>query len=270
VLRNLRLPIPAGGGQGQTTTRQRNLIETTIIGGIRGYHPGDPIRRVHWPLSMKHNNLQIKEFDDERGGDIWLTLDLDPSVHVGAEQQSTLEYGIIWAASWAWHLLRQGKGVGVYARNPERVILHPRKGSAHLWDILRALAMMEARSPLPVDSLLQEVRPMLARAHSLIVITPSTNPDWPVQLLTPGLQAAVRGVVLIDAPSFVPEPDRVNPGAVDAMRAMLAGIGVPVYPVHFEAHLEAMPAAPGTGDWDLIATPWGKVVARSTPAEAQL
>ncbi len=281
VLPNLVVQVPTGGGHGTTTSRQRDLAETAAIGGIRDYRPGDPIRRVHWPLSMHHGSFQIKEFDEEKGSDVWLALDLDHAVHTGEGEESTLEYAIIWAASWAWHLLRQGKGVGLYAYGPERTLLSPRRGVAQLRNILRALAPLQTQMDWPLRGLLREIRPVLGRSQSLIVITPSTDPEWPIDLMRPGLRSAAKGVILLDAASFrvgsvssanveiASSPPAIDNPALVGIRASLASMGVPVCFVCRQASLEARPSTPGTGDWEFITTPWGRVVTRSSPAEAR-
>lgn len=289
VLYGLGVIAPSGGGHGATASRQRNLIETGIIGGVRGYHPGDPVRRIHWPLSARHHNLLVKDFDDEKGGDIWLALDLDAAVHTGQGQESTLEYAIIWAASWAWHLLKQGKGVGLYTSAPERIVIPPAGGTAQINRILRALAPLGAQAGIGLSALLREVRPFLAHGHSLVAITPSSAADWPVELAQPDLRAAVKGVVLLDAETFkqkipdiaqenlaeeVAEGDQPPVSASDGenlgwLRAMLARMGVPVYLVQHQKLLDARPSAPGSGDWGYIVTPWGRVVVRSAPAEVK-
>ena len=271
ILHDLSVPVPAGGGQGAAASRLRHLAETPALSSVRDYHPGDPIRRIHWPLSLRHQTLLIKEFDDEKGGDVWLALDLDPAVHAGQGPLSTAEYAIVWTASWAWHLLRQGKGVGLYTRGPEPIVVQPRTGTAHLWAILRALAPLDARAGLPLAGLLQEVRPLVARGHSLIIVTPSCSPDWPAALLMPRLRSAARGVVLLDADAF-----RQASGGADAasttsglagVRSLLAGLGLPVTLVRPGDGLGARPAAAGTGDFEYVTTPWGRVIVRAAPAE---
>lgn len=281
VIHDLAVLVPAGGGQGATASRHRKLVETPALGGVRDYHPGDPIRRIHWPLSVRHQALLIKEFDDEKGGDVWLALDLDPSVHAGQGQQSTLEYAIIWTASWAWHLLRQGKGVGLYTRGPQPIVIPPHRGTAHLWHILRALAPLEARADVPLEVLLDEVKPMLARGHSLIVVTPSVSPGWPIRLMMPGLRTATKGVVLLDPGSFretgvlsssadpVSALSGSGDGALAGTRSLLSSLGLPVTLVQPRADLSTKPVAPGTGDWDYLTTPWGKVIVRATPTEVK-
>ncbi len=268
VLRDLAVSAPSGGGQGMAASRQRSLMETAVIGGVRNYQPGDPVRRIHWPLSVRHRMYLVKEFDREMGGDIWIVVDLDASVHVGKGDESTLEYSVVWAASWAWHLLRQGKGVALYTHGPQRIIIPPTEGTEHLWNILRCLATVEVQTHAPLPILLQEVRPYVVQGDSLVVITPSIQPDWPVELTRPGLRAASKAVVLLDAASFVKGQPPAGP-ALTGIRTQLASLDVPVYLVQWQERLHARPAAPGGGDWEDIVTPWGRVVVRARPAEVK-
>ncbi len=266
VLHDLSVPGLAGGGQGQAASRQRSLAETAAIGGVRDYRPGDPIRRIHWPLSARHQTFLVKEFDREMGGNVWLVLDLDPQAHAGSGDNSTLEYAVIWTASWAWHLLRAGKGVGLVACIPQPVVIPPASGSAQLWQMLRVLAPVEAQANLPLAALLRDVQPRLRRGNSLVIVTPSTSSDWPPLLAQPVLRAAVRDVVLLDAASFEQAQD---PGSVDGIRAVLAGLGIGVQVVRCQPGLHASPAAPGGGDWEFRVTPHGRVIVRARPADVR-
>jgi uncharacterized protein (DUF58 family) len=283
ILHSLSVEALSGGGHGMAVSRQRNLTETGIIGGVRDYHPGDPVRRIHWPLSLRHQNFLVKEFDDEKGGDIWLVLDLDPAVHAGEGQESTLEYAIIWAASWAWHLLEQGKGVGLFTSGPERIIIQPASGSAQLNHILRALAPLEAHADIPLSVLLREVKPFLARNHSIVVFTPSSAADWPLELTQIDLRSVVKGVVLLDAATFQEEivtgpheegaggeaPWYLNGERMSWLRAVLAGMGIPVHLVQHQTSLDARPGSPGDGALEDIVTPWGKVVTRPSSMQVK-
>jgi uncharacterized protein (DUF58 family) len=270
VLDHLPIPPLSGGGQGQASTRQRSPAETAAIGGLRDYHPGDPIRRIHWPLTARHGSLLIKEFDREMGGSIWLALDLDHAAHTGEGEHSTLEYGVIWAASWAWHFLRAGKSVGLYCYGPTRLIVPPRNGNQHLWQLLRALAAVGADTDVPLAALLHEIGPRLGRGDALAIVTPSLSPDWPEALVRPGLRGAARAVVLLDAASFEEAPDSTDPrSSVVQMRTLLASLSVPTQLVQRQDELLTRPLAPGTGNWEFVSTPWGRVVARRRPAQVE-
>lgn len=272
VLHDLGITPQPGGGHGAALSRRRSLAETAAVGGVRDYIPGDPIRRIHWPLTVRHQAFLVKEFDREMGGDTWLVLDLHRGVHVGEDEQSTLEYAIIWAASWAWHLLREGKGAGLLTYAPARILIPPLRGTGHLWTILRALAPAAAETGIPLTELLREIRQYRQHGDALVVITPSLAANWPEMLVQPGLQTAAKEVLLLDAASFreTLTPSGVGGGQSAAgMHALLLGMGVRTRLIRRQEKLSARPAAPGTGDWDLTTTPWGRVIVRSRPREVR-
>lgn len=282
ILHDQMVSAPSEGGQGAAASRQRSLAESAAIGGVRDYVPGDPIRRIHWPLSVRHRTLLVKEFDREMSGDVWLALDLDGAVHAGEGEESTLEYSVIWTATWAWQLIRAGLGVGLYTYGPERIVTPPARGIGQLWSILRRLAPVEPQSRVPLSVLLREVKSLMVQGQSLVIVTPSLAADWPLELVRPGLRTLKKQVVLLDAPSFgdgasSPATDTAGlpdesvgvkmDSSVAGMRALLASLSVTVHLVRHRATLDARPAAPGSGDWEYVITPLGKAVVRSQPAK---
>jgi uncharacterized protein (DUF58 family) len=278
VLQNINTGLMSGGGQGTVTMRQRSLQETAAVGSVRGYHPGDPVRRIHWPLSARYQHLVVKEFDREMGGDVWLALDLDANAQIGHDEDSTLEDVIVWGASYAWHLVRAGKRVGLFTYGPRRVMLPPQGGTGQLWNILRSLAPINANERIPLPVLLQEVTPYVARGDALVVITPSTQPGWPEHLAKPALNSLSRVVVLIEAALPMPEGSTLSEQITSeiqnqairlaAIRALLNDLNVPVIVASQNVRREAVPAVRGSGNWDFVTTAAGRVVVRTRPARA--
>lgn len=262
ILHHMRISLPPGGGQGERLARRRTLEETAAVSSVRDYAPGDPIRRIHWPLSMRHDTLLVKEFDRDVGGDVWLVLDLYEPDHAGQGAASTLEEAVVRAATVTWHLIRQGGGVGLFTYGPERIVLPPARGAAQAWRILRALAPLSVQPNRSLVALLEEARPLIQRGHALEIITPSTTPDWPEVLLRPAWSATSREVILVDPALFV---DDISPAGSEALRALLAGQGIPVRVVGPEGSRLAVPAAPGGGDWQFKVTGFGKVFVSSRP-----
>jgi hypothetical protein len=109
--------------------------------------------------------------------------------------------------------------------------------------------------------LIRELAPRLARGESLVVITPSLDAAWVEALMSPRMSAAARSVVLIETPAA--PADRLS-----AVQTLLGELRIPTTTARAQSRLAALPAAPGSGDWEFIATPTGRVVARSRPGEA--
>ena len=75
-------------------TGQRSLQSTSMVMGIREYRPGDAMNRIHWPSSMRHRRLHVKEFELDRTADLWIYLDLDGRWHHGDGEDSTEERAV--------------------------------------------------------------------------------------------------------------------------------------------------------------------------------
>ncbi len=267
VMQELGFTLPSGGGLGRVSSRDRSFRETMAIGGVRDYVPGDPIRRIHWPLSVRHQHLLIKEFDIERGTDVWLVPDLDREVQVGEGANSTLETSVVWTTSWAWYLIRQGKGVGLYTYGPERIVIPPATGSDQLWTIMQILAQVDTCSGHPVAAVLQELRPFIRRGHSIVVITPSLSADWPPMLSQTTVEKAAHAAVLLDPESFRSETGEAPSPSIDAMLKQLARLGIAAHVVHRQEQLELQLTGESGGNWEMKTTPWGKVIVDSRPTK---
>ncbi len=221
-LTNLALFPGAMPGRGRGS--QRSLQTATNVVTVRNYVPGDPLTHIHWRSTARLGQFMVKEFDLDPTVDVTILLDLDPQSQAGQDEESTEEYGVTLAASIASYLLRDKQiSVGmVVSGMPQGIVLMDR-GERQVDRILELLAVAhpEIATPLGEALTLEAVR--LARNSVLIVITPSTELDWP-QGLRHLRQRGVHPVIItLDPHSF----DESQPDNHLAMQA-LTGVGVPV------------------------------------------
>src|SRR5438270_604681 len=78
--------LPSTELPGGSQTELRAYHSTPNAAGIREYLPGDPVNRIHWPISARAQKLMVKEFEIDPTADIWLIIDLDESVHISSDQ----------------------------------------------------------------------------------------------------------------------------------------------------------------------------------------
>jgi uncharacterized protein (DUF58 family) len=171
-------------------------------GGVRDYVTGDSFGRIHWPLSMKHQRLMSKTFEQPLTTDLWILLDLDRNVHFGDGEESTLEYGVSLAASLAAQVHSRGRQVGLVANDSKGTVLEPHRAVRQDRLILDYLAVCQADGRTSLADTLAWDRMRRLPRRAIAVITPSADPSW-VRLLQ-----AVRGrrttliVFYLDASSF--------------------------------------------------------------------
>jgi len=255
--------LPRGVATGRAVARQPAADLTLNVSATRPYAPGDPLRRIHWPSSARHDALMSKTFDAEVSGDLWIVLDLDAGVQAGEGEESTEEYGVILAASLAERMLRQNRAVGLMAYGAQEAYLMPGRGEGQLWRLLQALALVQAGERRPLATVLTEMRALLGRRTTVTVITPSGDPAW-VEALGPLLRRGVAPTaILLDPASFGGQGD------LSPVRSMLAGLGIPA---HVIVQGYAFRPSPRTrrraGTWEFRVTPLGRVVVVRRPREA--
>jgi uncharacterized protein (DUF58 family) len=262
----MRLPevmLPRGVAVGEAVARRSAAAWTINVSATRNYQPGDPLRHIHWPSSAHVGALMTKTFDDEVSGDLWIVLDLDVGVQAGEGEESTEEYGVILAASFANQMLRRGRAVGLVAYGAHKAYLVPQRGEGQLWRILQALALVRASERRPLARVLMQMRAGLGRSTSVMIITPSTDPAWAEAISWFLHQGTVPTAILLDPVTFGGEGDLAT------ARSMLHGMGIATHviaqghPFQLSKSTEEHAAA-----WEFKVTPFGRAVAVRTPREA--
>jgi uncharacterized protein (DUF58 family) len=213
------LPLPAievaaGGRAGESRRARRSALETTVsVDTVREYIPGDALRSIHWPTSARRDSLYVRQFEHTPSSDWWIFLDMDKRVQTGEGSDSTVEHGVILAASLADKGLRQGHAVGLVTCGKELAWITPQHQSGQLMDILRTLAVVTSGETCLAD-LLSRANQSLRHGASLILITPDVTGEWLAPLLRSASNQIASTVFLFDPVSF---GGSGNPNQADAL-----------------------------------------------------
>jgi uncharacterized protein (DUF58 family) len=221
--------LPAAPIEGSATARRRREIASPLAASIRPYAPGDAINRIHWLSSVRHGELQVKEFDPEQAADLWLMLDLDRSAHVGTGDGSSVETAVSLAASIAVRTLADNRAVGLTASARRSHVLTPDRGSRVEQKILHLLANVQADGVQPLAEVVTASLPQFRRGTTVCIVTGSTSRDW----VRPLASLPRRGVgviaVLLDLGSFAAAAGQEPPtsaGELSAVRHALSEYGI--------------------------------------------
>lgn len=187
------------GDSGRPRTRAPE--KTVGAAGVREYQPGDSMKLIHWPSMAKFDKPFVRLFDGTPASDAWILLDLDSSVQLGDDWNSTEEHGIILAASLADRSLRSRQGVGLIINGKELTWLPPQKTSNQRWMMFRSLALAQ-RGDLHLGDLLERMGTSMGRQHSLVIVTPSTRTGWVEALMPLMWRGIIPTVLLLDSKSF--------------------------------------------------------------------
>ncbi|MEN6480139.1 MAG: DUF58 domain-containing protein [Anaerolineales bacterium] len=219
---------PHGVVRGNSRASLRSLEQTTNASTVRHYVPGDALNRIHWRTTARRSQpdqeaIYVKEYDLEPTGDVWIMVDMQRAAHAGEGAVSTEEYAVTLAASLANQLLRENLAVGLITHPGQPVVVAPRKGQQHLWEILTALSPLHATGELPLEGLLTLFEPAITRNMSIALITPSCDPGWITSLGLLLRHGVHLTTLLLDATSFGGQ------GNVRGVVGALADLQVPTH-----------------------------------------
>ena len=259
------VPLPAiqispGGRSGEGRPRPNAPERTVSAGSVREYAPGDSLRWIHWATTARRGTPYVRLFDGTPVGDWRIVLDLDREVHLGSGYDSTLEHAVILAASIADRGIRARRVVGLAASGPRLSWLPPGEGESQRWSILRALALAEPGN-IPLQQLLQNMQSGIRPETSMIIITPSINPDW-IQAMLPLIWRGVNPtILLLDSTTFGGSQPALP------LASILTDLGITHYLIPREL-LNRVEAHPGKeGHWQWRVTARGRAILIQKPGD---
>lgn len=188
-----KFPAPFGFLTGGRALKVKTTEVTPYSSGVREYMPGDPLRRIHWPISARKNTLIVKEFEKDPLAEVWIFLDALRDVHVEKPEApgndsrwsflfqekrrkyslppSTFEYATCLAASIARYYINQRRDVGLSINAKRYSLLTPDRGERQLVKIFDNLALISADGTIPLKNLINAQVSSLVKGSTAIVIT---------------------------------------------------------------------------------------------------
>lgn len=206
------LPASLGAGEGTSGAALAHQGQGRPDVLVRPYRHGDELRRVHWRLTARYDELMVRLEERPWRAGTTVLLDRRDGAHRGRGAQSSLEFAITMAASICAHLIGRGAPVTLVTEDGAAL---PTGQPAGLDAVLDALAALRpsARAALtgpdlPTDTDLVAVLGALPSAQwkSLVARRP-------------------RGgyAVLLDTATWDPADRR--PGSADSTAAALRATG---------------------------------------------
>ena len=170
--------LPGSFLEGNVLTGQRSLQSTSMVMGIRDYQPGDAVNRIHWPSSVRHRGLFVKEFELDKTADLWIYLDLERRWHRGEGERSTEERAVTVAASVVAKALHEHRNVGLITTGVRGELLHPDRGTKQFGKLMQYLAEVSVGGSRTIAEVMVETLPRIRRGASVLLITPSLDRSW--------------------------------------------------------------------------------------------
>jgi uncharacterized protein (DUF58 family) len=250
--------VPATSLDGTHASRERTFQTTPLVTSVRPYVPGDAYNRIHWPTTARQQELYVREFDLEQAADVWIFLDLDPAVHTGRGDESTLEASIRVAAAIGAKALAENRAVGLTSSGRQLPILPADRGPRQHQKLMQQLAAAQANGAVPIVEVLVQGLGRLRRGMTALLITPSLDRAW----IRPLASLRSRGVGVVvchldplayaalagDQDGGPPDPDAASERARElrALRYGLAEYDLQVHAIVPRTRLGELLVAPGS------------------------
>jgi uncharacterized protein (DUF58 family) len=172
-----QLGIPSRQLFGDVRTRSHIFEDPVLTMGIRDYHFGDSLKRVHWKATARTRKLQTKVFELTTTTDIALFLDVrTTNLTIFGVVPELLELAIVTAASITNYTISSGYRTGLYVNQRKRLPdepmrVPPGQHSDQMMHILDALAQVTAFEAMPITRFLQNESRNLSWGTTIMVIS---------------------------------------------------------------------------------------------------
>jgi len=116
---------------------------------VREYTPGDDVRLIDWNVTARMDQPFIKEYIEERELNVMLMVDVSSSGEFGSTGKFKNEISAEVASILAFAAIRNNDKIGliVFSNKIEHYI-PPKKGKAHVWNIIRTILNYEPEGRL--------------------------------------------------------------------------------------------------------------------------
>ena len=187
---------------GEGRFRRRTHYITPNASGIREYAPGDPLSRIHWRSTAHTGELMVKTFELDPTSDIWVIRRPRRGRQRGERRRK--------------HRGVHGHGRGehcppLHRREPHRRpdlfgeqydLVEAERGQQQLSRILESLAVAKAKGRSAAEQPPPGGAAPLRPAHTLVIVTASTDDLWLSALQSLSQRGVRAAVVLIDPSTF--------------------------------------------------------------------
>lgn len=167
---------------------------TTIIGRgmefheARRYVRGDSVRSIDWKITARLDEPYVRTFVEERQRDVFIALDISPSMHSGWQRLSKIEAAVEMAATLALSAIESGDRLG-FMCFADRVFdfAPPRQGRKQLFKALRSFVQAIVDGPQPADvsdprAAFHKIQSFKAKRAVIFVLSDFIDRDVPEDL----------------------------------------------------------------------------------------
>lgn len=169
--------VPVSLLQSDRTVNRWIIDDPFIVSGARDYAPGDPLNRVHWPLTARTGKLMVKknEYTSQRSLTVLLNMQSQLYEYTDTINKKMAELGIKVAATLFDRALRDGTPVrfatnGCIASDARQAIFTDEAADKdHISELFKILARLLMKNVKDFEGLLDDAPVSLENTEVVIV-----------------------------------------------------------------------------------------------------
>ena len=192
--------VPVGALTGAVSVQRWIVDDPLMTIGIREYTGTEPQRFIHWPSSLRHNQLMVKKFDFTTDNSAMVILNMEtmkpcwkPVEEEIIERAISLTRGVF--EELEEKKIPYGFATNAYNDSLQRkgYFYHPGLGQRHLAAFLEILGKIHYRVPSFFELTLRDIRKIRGNFTTAVIITPRILESYiqPINLLSRSLSRTV-------------------------------------------------------------------------------
>ncbi len=168
-------PMELHAGDSETSKITRMTEDTASPSDVRGYRAGDPLKRIHWKLSVRKRELMVRTYEESTRPDTLILPDLSPINFMRSQALTLMDAIRETAASVALAQLSAGYPVRMplMCERPSEISGINEHASPPFLD---ALMRVSFDSPYPYDQVLALEMRRMQRTGGAVLITSRLTP----------------------------------------------------------------------------------------------
>lgn len=187
------LPMELSAGESEASFITRMTEDTASPSDVRQYRLGDPLKRVHWKLSIRKRELLVRTYEESSRPDTLILLDLSPINTLRSQALAVEDLVCETGASIAMAQLQAGYPVRMplMSSKPQEP---SGKNALEFSRFQDALMRVKFDSPYPYEQVLMLEMRRIQRTGGVVMVTPRLTPrmtDIALQFKRYGMKVAV-------------------------------------------------------------------------------
>lgn len=193
--------IPIGSFTGDISVKRWIIDDPLMTIGIREYTGNEPERFIHWPSSLRHASLMVKNFDFTSDNSVLILLNVETMKPSWKAVEEDLIEKVISLARGVMEEFEDAKIPYGFACNEynsrsdfgRNYFYQPGLGINHLDNLLQVLSRITYQMPSSFKNTLRDIRERRGNYSTVVVITPRILEDYiePLNNLSKSVNKAI-------------------------------------------------------------------------------